>query len=102
MQHDAEQLPIRVLRAYDHTHVVFNQEPLINSFIDSKSFLVNAHWLYWQLLQIIVQTQGHGQRMAILKLQKRHVDKANAAEPAGCTTTNQHILHHEVCSLVGS
>ena len=39
MQHATEQLPLRVLLAYAHTHVVFNQEPLLNAFIGRAAFL---------------------------------------------------------------
>ena len=55
MQPAAEQLPMRVLLAYAHTHVVFNQEPLLKAFIDRKAFLFKAPWFDWQLLQSIVQ-----------------------------------------------
>ena len=55
MQPAAKQLPLRVLLAYAHTHVVFNQEPLIKAFIDRKAFLFAAPWFDWQLLQSIVQ-----------------------------------------------
>ena len=43
MQHATEQLPLRVLLAYAHTHVVFNQEPLLQAFIDRKPFLFKHH-----------------------------------------------------------
>ena len=55
MQPVAEQLPMRVLLAYAHAHVVFNQEPLLKAFIDRKAFLFKAPWFDWQLLQSIVQ-----------------------------------------------
>ena len=55
MQHLAEQLPLRVLLAYAHTHVVFNQEPLLKAFIDKKAFLFKAPWFDWQMLQSIVR-----------------------------------------------
>ena len=54
MQHATEQLPLRVLLAYAHTHVVLNQEPLLQSFIDRKAFLFKALWLDWQMTQSIV------------------------------------------------
>ena len=44
MQHATEQLPLRVLLAYAHTHVVFNQEPWLKAFIDRKAFLFKAPW----------------------------------------------------------
>jgi hypothetical protein len=40
MQHATEQLHLRVLVAYAHTHEVFNQEPLLQAFIDCKAFLL--------------------------------------------------------------
>ena len=55
MQHATEQLPLRVLLAYAHTHVVFNQEPLLKAFIDREAFLFKAPWFDWQMLQSIVQ-----------------------------------------------
>ncbi len=55
MQHATEQLPLRVLLAYAHTHVVFNQEPLLQAFIDRKAFLFKAPLFDWQMLQSIVQ-----------------------------------------------
>ena len=55
MQHATEQLPLRVLLAYAHTHVVFNQEPLLKAFIDRKAFLFKAPWFDWQMLQSIVK-----------------------------------------------
>ena len=55
MQPVAEQLPLRVLLAYAHAHVVFNQEPLLNKFIDRTAFLFKAPWFDWPLLQSIVQ-----------------------------------------------
>ena len=55
MQHATEQLPLRVLLAYAHTHVVFNQEPLLKAFIDRKAFLFKAPWFDCQMLQSIVQ-----------------------------------------------
>ena len=55
MQHAAEQLPLRVLLAYAHTHVVFNQEPILKAIIERKAFLCRAPWFDWQLLQSIVE-----------------------------------------------
>ena len=55
MQHAAEQLPLRVLLAYAHTHVVFNQEPILKAIIEPKAFLCRAPWFDWQLLQSIVE-----------------------------------------------
>ena len=42
MQHATKQLPLRVLLAYAHTHVVFNQEIELKAFIDRKAFLFKA------------------------------------------------------------
>ena len=55
MQHATEQLPLRVLLAYAHTHVVFNQESLLKAFIERKAFLFKTPWFNWQLLQSIVE-----------------------------------------------
>ena len=88
MQHATEQLPLRVLLAHAHTHVIFNQEPLLKAFIDHKAFLFKAPWFDWQMLQgIVKKTQGHRQHMPILQLQKYHIEKACATEPPGHTTT---------------
>ena len=54
MQHATEQLPLRVLLAYAHTHVVFNQDSLLKAFIDRKAFLFKKPWFNWQMLQSIV------------------------------------------------
>ena len=48
-------LPLRVLLAYAHTHVVFNQDHLLRSFIERKAFLFKPPWFNWQLLQSIVK-----------------------------------------------
>ena len=48
-------LPLRVLLAYAHTHVVFNQDHLLGSFIERKAFLFKPPWFNWQLLQSIVK-----------------------------------------------
>ena len=55
MQHATEQLPLQVLLAYAHTHVVFNQEPLLKAFIDRKAILFKKPWFDWQMLQSIVK-----------------------------------------------
>ena len=55
MQHATKQLPLRVLLAYAHTHVVFNQECLLKAFIERKAFLFKTPWFDWQLLQSIVE-----------------------------------------------
>ena len=55
MQHATEQLPLRVLLAYAHTHVVFNQESLLKAFIERKAFLFKKPWFNWQKLQGIVE-----------------------------------------------
>ena len=45
-----EKVPLQVLLAYAHTHVVFNQDDLLTSFIEQKAFLFKAPWFNWQLL----------------------------------------------------
>ena len=55
MQHAAEKLPLRVLLAYAHTHVVFNQGPLLKAFVHQKAFLFKAPWFDWPVLQSIVR-----------------------------------------------
>ena len=47
------ELPLRILLAYAHTHAVFNQEDLLQKFIDQKAFLFKSPWFDWQLLQSI-------------------------------------------------
>ena len=48
-------LPLGILLAYAHTHVVFNQDHLLRSFIKRKAFLFKPPWFDWQLLQSIVK-----------------------------------------------
>ena len=92
MQHATEQLPIRVLLAYAHTNVVFNQEPFLKAFIDRKAFLFKAPWFDWQMLQIIVKNhKGTGNTWRSSKY-RRHFGKASVAEPPGCTTKNHQTL----------
>ena len=56
-------LPLCVLLAYAHTHVVFNQEHLLQSFIEQRAFLFKPPWFDWQLLQSIVKkAKQKGQR----------------------------------------
>jgi hypothetical protein len=56
-------LPLQVLLAYAHTHVVFNQDHLLRSFIERKAFVFKPPWFNWQLLQSIVkQSRQKGQR----------------------------------------
>ena len=56
-------LPLQVLLAYAHTHVVFNQDHLLRSFIEQKAFLFKPPWFNWQLLQSIVKkSKQKGQR----------------------------------------
>ena len=55
MELATEQLPLRVLLAYAHTHVVFNQAPLLETFIEQKAFLFKEPWFDWRLLQSIVE-----------------------------------------------
>ena len=50
-----ETVPLRVLLAYAHTHVVFNQDHLLRSFIEKKAFLFRPPWFDWRLLQSIVK-----------------------------------------------
>ena len=47
-------LPLGVLLAYAHTHVVFNQSHLLHNFIEQKAFLFKPPWFDWQKLQSIV------------------------------------------------
>ena len=56
-------VPLRVLLAYAHTHVVFNQDHLLHSFIKKKAFLFRPPWFDWRLLQSIVKkSKQKGQR----------------------------------------
>ena len=58
-----ETVPLRVLLAYAHTHVVFNQDHLLRSFIEKKAFLFRPPWFDWRLLQSIVKkSKQTGQR----------------------------------------
>ena len=56
-------LPLQVLLAYAHTHVVFNQDHLLRSFIERKAFLFKPPWFNWQMLQSIVkESKQKGQK----------------------------------------
>ena len=60
---DWKALLLPVLLAYAHTHVVFNQDHLLQSFIEQKAFLFKPPWFDWQLLQSIVKkAKQTGQR----------------------------------------
>ena len=39
-----ETIPLKILLAYAHTHVVFNQDHLLRSFIEQKAFLFKPPW----------------------------------------------------------
>ena len=59
-----ETVPLRVLLAYAHTHVVFNQDHLLRSFIEKKAFLFRPPWFDWRLLQSIVKkSKQKGERV---------------------------------------
>ena len=56
-------LPLHTCLAYAHTHIVFNQDHLLQSFIEQKAFLFKPPWFDWQLLQSIVKkAKQTGQR----------------------------------------
>ena len=55
MAEHCQTVPLQVLLAYAHTHVVFNQDHLLRSFIERKAFLFKPPWFDWQLLQSFVQ-----------------------------------------------
>ena len=55
MARRCQTLPLRQLLAYAHTHVVFNQDHVLRSFIDEKAFLFKPPGFNWPLLQSIVQ-----------------------------------------------
>ena len=64
MAERCKMLPLRALLAYAHTHVVFNQDHLLLSFIEQKAFLFKPPWFDWQLLQSIVEkSKQRGQRV---------------------------------------
>ena len=63
MAKHCQTVPLQVLLAYAHTHVVFNQDHLLRSFIERKAFLFKPPWFNWQLLQSIVKkSKQKGQR----------------------------------------
>ena len=55
MARRCQTLPLRQLLANAHTHVVFNQDHLLRSFIDQKAFLFKPPWFDWHVLQSIMQ-----------------------------------------------
>ena len=87
-------LPLRVLLAYAHTHVVFNQDHLLRSFIEQKAFLFKPPWFDWQLLQSIVKkSKQTGQRFrssnyrstTLRKIRlPSHIGKARLLRPTEC------------------
>ena len=101
------QLPLGVLLAYAHTHVVFNQDHLLQSFIQQKAFLFKPPWFDWQLLQSIVQkSKQAGQRIrssnyrnAFLRQIRlaSHIGKARLLQ-SNCDTVERAVL---ACRIVG-
>ena len=74
MAKHCEKLPLRVLLAYAHTHVVFNQEHLLHSFIEHKAFLFKPPWFHWQKLQSIVKkSKRAGQRWRSSNYRSTHL-----------------------------
>lgn len=74
-------LPLQVLLAYAHTHVVFNQDHLLRSFIERKAFLFKPPWFNWQLLQSIVKkSKQKRSKISLIELQKHNSSKDPAAE----------------------
>ena len=55
MARRCQTLPLRQLLAYAHTHVVFNQDHMLRSFINLKAFLFKPPRFVWQVVQSIVQ-----------------------------------------------
>ena len=100
-------LPLQVLLAYAHTHVVFNQDHLLRSFIEQKAFLFKPPWFNWQLLQSIVKkSKQKGQRFRSSKyrsttltkiLLPSHIGKARLLQ-SNKNTVERAVL---ACRLVG-
>jgi len=107
MAEHCQTLPLQVLLAYAHTHVVFNQDHLLRSFIERKAFLFKPPWFNWQLLQSIVKkSKQKGQRVrssnyrsTILKKIRlpRHIGKARLLQ-SNDDTAERAVL---ACRLVG-
>ena len=74
-------LPLQVLLAYAHTHVVFNQDHLLRSFIERKAFLFRSPWFDWQLLQSIVKKKRNTSRDPA---SESHRKSASATEQRYC------------------
>ena len=102
-----ETVPLRVLLAYAHTHVVFNQDHLLRSFIEKKAFLFRPPWFDWRLLQSIVKkSKQTGQRCrssnyrstTLRKIRlPRHIGKARLLQRKD-DTVERAVL---ACRLVG-
>ena len=100
-------LPLRVLLAYAHTHVVFNQDHLLHSFIEQKAFLFKPPWFNWQKLQSIVQKskqqgkrfRSSNYRSTTLRkiLLPRHIGKARLLQSTD-DTVERAVL---ACRIVG-
>ena len=101
------QLPLGVLLAYAHTHVVFNQDHLLQSFIQQKAFLFKPPWFDWQKLQSIVQkskqagqkTRSSNYRNAFLRRIRlpSHIGKVRLLQ-SNCDTVERAVL---ACRIVG-
>ena len=81
-------LPLGVLLAYAHTHVVFNQSHLLHSFIEQKAFLFKPPWFDWQKLQSIVnKAKEAGERTRSSNYRSTTLKKTHGAESHGDTAS---------------
>ena len=100
-------LPLGVLLAYAHTHVVFNQDHLLRDFIERKAFLFKKPWFDWKLLQSIVKkSKQSGQRFRSSNFRSTslrkillpsHIGKARLLQSSD-DTVERAVL---ACKLVG-
>ena len=107
MAERCQTLPLQVLLAYAHTHVVFNQDHLLRSFIERKAFLFKPPWFNWQLLQSIVKKakqkgerfRSSNYRSTTLRkiLLPSHIGKARLLQ-SNADTVERAVL---ACKLVG-
>ena len=96
-----ETVPLRVLLAYAHTHVVFNQDHLLRNFIEKKALLFKPPWFDWRLLQSIVKrSKQTGQRCrssnyrstTLRKIRlPSHIGKARLLQ-SNCDTVERAVL----------
>ena len=90
-------LPLGVLLAYAHTHVVFNQSHLLHSFIEQKAFLFKPPWFNWQKLQSIVnKAKEAGERTRSSNYRSTNLKKSC------CRVTWEHRVCYRAATILSS